>query len=185
MHLEHALHPDFQLGHWQARLEVDASPPQVTDHGKMWPVTLPAVLRPDLADTSRVFSMQSLVISWRNQVHRHAAVSLPPVVPLQISRFTPEGAKLRGRIVLTPVIHIPLFTDSSARTTSCKYQLHAVTYHLGPNMHSGHYRTLLFKQGAPFMVTDDNMFPVPVSEVGLEEVMNNSYLAFYCRSDIA
>ena len=79
---------------------------------------------------------------------------LPPVVPLQISRFTSEGNKLRGRIVLTPIIHIPLFADSSTRTTSCKYQIHAVTYHLGPDIYSGHYRTLLFKQGAPCMVTE-------------------------------
>ena len=109
---------------------------------------------------------------------------LPPVVPLQISRFTSEGNKLRGRIVLTPIIHIPLFADSSTRTTSCKYQIHAVTYHLGPDIYSGHYRTLLFKQGAPCMVTDDNMFPAPVTAAGLEEAMNNSYLAFYCRCDI-
>ena len=184
MHLERVLSPAFPMGYWQARLEVAACPPQATDHGQMWPVTLPTVLRHALADDARVFSVQSLIISWRNQASRHAAVSLPPVVPLQIGRFSHDGSKLRGQIVLTPTIHLPLFADESTRTTSCKYVLQAAIFHLGPDIHAGHYRTVLFNQGKPYMVTDDNQYPSPVTAACIEEATHNAYLVFYCRHDV-
>ena len=184
MHLEHALHSDYQMGYWQARLSRDLHHTQVTDHGKMWPMLLPSILRqaPEMHDS--VHSVQSTIISWRNQAQRHAAVSLPPVVPLQIGRFTVAGDKQPGNIILTPIIHMPLFAEADLRTTSSKYILPAVIYHLGPTRDSGHYRTLLCQAGRPYVVTDDNQYPVPASTADIEVAMNNSYILFYCKEDV-
>ena len=180
MHMEHVLHPDFQMGHWQARLSSMSQPSQVTDHGKMWPVTLPAILRHTSDGSHSVHSVQSLIIGWRNQVQRHAAVSFPPVVPFQLGRFDNAGNKLLGRIVPTPVVHVPLFAGADLTTTSHKYMLQAVIYHLGATRHSGHYRTMLCLAGHPYATTDDNLFPVRVTAEDMEVIMNNSYIAFYC-----
>ena len=178
--LEHVLHPAFAHGHWQTRNPCPGNSFQVTDHGNMWPMLLPASLHPGTSTEGSVTSVQSLLIDWRNhQAQRQAAVTLPPVLPLQIGRFDNRGSKIAGDIVLTPTIHVPLFADDSIRTVSRQYQLCAAVYHIGDTIASGHYRTVLYVAGRPTAITEDNQTPVSWTQSDLHTVQRNAYLLLY------
>ena len=141
--------PASAEGVWQSRIAVQLTPSQpaasqcpaeVAEHGQMWPLSLAAAPPPEGSE----ISLQALVIQWRNQAHRHAAVSLPRLLIIQIGRFSPVGLKLRFAVRPSHRVYVPVFLDDTLRTTSAGYDLAAVVCHLGPSRSSGHYRSVLF-----------------------------------------
>ena len=165
--------PDF----WQARSQAPGQT-EVADHGEMW--LLLAMVAPRLGPGNQC-SLQSLFIAWRNQAERHALVSLPAVLPLQICRFANDGRKLRFRVNLSKRVYVPYFTGSDISTSSHPYQVVAIVYHIGQSRTSGHYRAALLKEGDIRFVTDDHQLPQEPSEVQSAEVLDNSYIFFLQR----
>ena len=137
--LSPALVSTSDAGRWEARLSVDPSTPdalphQVVDHGQMWPLVLTTALSPAAEGANRAeWTLQSLIIRWRNQVVQHAAVTSPPILPLQLNRFGQDGSKVLNPISLSPTVFFPCFTGQGTNTQSVQYQLAAVQYHLGQN----------------------------------------------------
>ena len=166
-------------GGWQARLATEASATaRVTDHGGVFPLILPQT-RPDPhREASQTYapSLQQLIIAWRNQASRHAVVTLPAVLPVQIARFSSEGHKLLFPIRLSEAVYIPYFTDTSVTTASHRYRIAAIIYHLGPARDHGHYRAAFFCKGVLSYVTDDHILPCPVQESDVPVIQENAYL---------
>ncbi|CAE7292983.1 unnamed protein product [Symbiodinium microadriaticum] len=102
-------------------------------------------------------SPQKLVIAWRGQAATHAAVETPAIAVLQICRFSPEGGKDFTPVQLSTSVYLPIFTGSGLHTTSVRYSVAAVVYHLGHHPQSGHYRSALVEQGRLCYHTDDNV----------------------------
>ena len=108
--LSPALVSTSDAGRWEARLSVDPSTPdalphQVVDHGQMWPLVLTTALSPAAEGANRAeWTLQSLIIRWRNQVVQHAAVTSPPILPLQLNRFGQDGSKVLNPISLSLIL---------------------------------------------------------------------------------
>ena len=103
------------FGLWQARSlaeSVHATHAQVMDHGEMFPLLLQHTGLPasqqQQASASPI-SLQQMLISWRNQADRHAAVVLPPVLPVQINRFDTLGQKARFPVRFSEAVYVPFF----------------------------------------------------------------------------
>ena len=95
----------------------------------MWPLVLPTALNPALSGADRSeWTLQALIIRWRNQVVQHAAVTAPPVLLLQLNRLDQDGQKVHHPIALSPAVYLPCFVGSSCSTTSVRYSLVAVLY---------------------------------------------------------
>ena len=124
---------------------------------------------------------QSPFVAWRNQADRHAAVTLPPLLPVQISRFTSTGLKVQFPVRFSEAVYVPFFEDLSLRTSSHRYLLAAVIYHIGESRSHGHYRTALFLRGKPMHVTDDNCKPCPAHPADVHTAENNAYIFILCR----
>ena len=86
---------------------------QVADHGKLFPL----ILHQDVVNqhasgaigVSAPCSLQKLVVAWRNQATRHAVVTLPAVLPVQIGRFNALGDKVKFPVQFSPAVYIPTF----------------------------------------------------------------------------
>ena len=174
--------------HWQARLMREhSSDAQVADHGKLFPLILQQDILSQHASSTAAecapCSLQKLVVAWRNQATRHAVVTLPAVLPVQIGRFNDVGDKIRFPIRFSPAVYIPYFPDATTSTSSCRYRLVAAVYHLGHSKHSGHYRAAFFSSGVLTHVADDGTFPVPATEADIQEVQSNAYIIMLCRDD--
>ena len=164
---------------WQSRTQATSDPTQsaqVSDQGTLWPLVL-AVSLPELqALQSQPLSLQQLLIAWRNQAARHAILEAPDILALQINRFHPDGSKVHTPIGLSTAVYIPQFSGEGLRTTSVRYVLEAVVYHLGPTMRSGYYRTALCVEGRILYVTDDAMPACSVQDQDVYTVRHNAYM---------
>ena len=164
-----AISPSCVACRWQRRrssllLHSEAHTAQVVDQGGLWPL----YLHEAIPFTDPPISLQKLVITWRNQA----------VLVLQVNRFGTKGRKVLAPLGISTSIYIPVFRGSSIGTTSQRYVLQAIVYHLGPDMQAGHYRTALCSKGFISHVTDD---ATPVQEATRsdhESVKHNSYLFF-------
>ena len=108
-HLAPALHSSTSLG-WEARLGVDGEAfAQVVDQGQLFPLVLHSALDPALQSRNTPVSLQKLLISWRNQVHPHAAVTEPEWLAVQLNRFGADGQKTFHPLSLHPTVYIPRF----------------------------------------------------------------------------
>ena len=177
--LRPALVSTSDAGKWEARVSVDPSTPdalphQVVDHGQMWPLVLATALSPAAEGANREeWTLQSLIIRWRNLVVQHAAVTSPPILPLQLNRFGQDGNKVLSPIALSPTVFFPCFTGQGTNTQSVQYQLAAVQYHLGQTPLSGHYRTAFFSRGAPVYTTDDNRSAQACTDSDIDSIRRN------------
>ena len=175
---------DAGVGLWQAR-HIAATPDptapqtQVVDHGEMFPLILQHAGPPDVP--AQPISLQKLLVAWRNQADRHAAVTLPPLLPVQISRFTSTGHKVQFPVRFSEAVYMPYFEDLSLRTSSHRYLLAAVIYHIGESRSHGHYRTAFFLHGQLMHVTDDNCKPCPACPADVRTAENNAYIFILCR----
>ena len=179
-----ALALDAGLGLWQSRhiaatLDLPVSQTQVADHGEMFPLVLQHA-GPHAASAQPI-SLQQLFVAWRNQADRHAAVTLPPLLPVQISRFTSTGLKVQFPVKFSEAVYVPFFEDLSLRTSSHRYLLAAVIYHIGESRSHGHYKTALFHRGQLTHVTDDNCRPCPAHPADVHTAANNAYIFILCR----
>ena len=183
-----ALISERDQGTWEARLVVDTGPSdppafQAVDHGKMWPLVLPTALNPALSEATRTeWTRQALVIRWRNQVVQHAAVITPPVLLLQFNRFDQDGQKVHHPIALSPTVFLPCFIGPSCNTTSVRYSLVAVQYHLGQTKLAGHYRVAYFSHGSPSHTTDDNRQTQACTSEDITVISKSAYNCFLVRS---
>ena len=174
-----AISPSCVACRWQRRrssllLHSEAHTAQVVDQGGLWPL----YLHEAIPFTNPPISLQKLVITWRNQAERHALERTPDLLVLQVNRFGTEGRKVLAPLGISTSIYIPVFRGSSIGTTSQRYVLQAIVYHLGPDMQAGHYRTALCSRGFISHVTDD---ATPVQEATRsdhESVKHNSCLFF-------
>ena len=96
--LGEALTSGTGVGFWQARVETGSRDAQVVDHGEMFPLILQQVGPQPHSVASRDISLQALIVAWRNQEARHAALTLPAVLPVQICRFDNRGHKIPGKV---------------------------------------------------------------------------------------
>ena len=173
---------------WQTRLMCSTSAvAQVTDHGQMFPLTLPqdsqSMRHPSLAASHMPSSLQQLIVAWRNQASRHAAVTLPTLLPVQVGRFDDAGTKVHFALQLSPADYIPYFVDATTKTSSHRYCLIAAVYHLGHHKSHGHYRAAFFCNGALTHVADDGSCPTKATASDLHEVQTNVYLIMLCRAE--
>ena len=168
------------IAYWQARvLGLGDHDAQVCDHGSMWPLILPTFKAPDSPEGRENFtpSLQQLLVRWRGQPAAvHAALMLPPLLPVQVGRFDAEGRKLDFRIRHSRHVHVPYFVDAGLRTASKRYETVAVIYHLGPSVQQGHYRAILCVDGCMSYHTDDNQPAMDISLSDQELVERGAYL---------
>ena len=174
------LNPEASAGFWESRVE--SSEPssdavQVADHGHVWPLLL------GVANSSApAASLQKLFIDWRNQAQRHALVSAPAALIVQIGRFKDNGDKLRFRMPSSRTVYVPLFRHSSGlQTTSLAYEVCAIVFHLGRTISSGHYRVAFLQCGQMRWLTDDGVLPACIQSAEVAEVESNSYLYFLTK----
>jgi len=181
--LGEALTSGTGVGFWQARVETGSRDAQVVDHGEMFPLILQQVGPQPHSVASRDISLQALIVAWRNQEARHAALTLPAVLPVQICRFDNRGHKIKFPVRFSAAVYMPFFPDSTACTASQRYRVAAVIYHIGDSRLHGHYRSALFWKGEVTHVTDDNTVPSQVSERDRNMIRDNAYIAVLCRDD--
>ena len=176
------LHADHARYEWQAREEAPTGQILVQDRGSFWPLILSLPLQPDNPSQSSQphhvagVSVQKLVIQWRNQPARHAACDLPPWLPLQVSRFNAAHAKITTPVHFSQAIYLPVFTGEGLQTTSVRYALHSVIFHIGRSKFSGHYRTALCLHGQLRFLTDDGVAAAPASAQDCRLVEENAYM---------
>ena len=181
------LAPKLAMSHatdcWQARQTTAANATQVIDQGTLWPLTLTAPLAapshtisPTQPDVDQPISLQRLVIMWRNQASRHAMLSEPAWLPLQVCRFTPQGQKCHRPVQISEAVYLPSFVGGTLQTTSTRYQLTAIIFHLGPSLLAGHYRAALCARGSIVSITDDGISSQTASEAETQLVYRNSYI---------
>ena len=181
------LHVDHARYEWQAREEAPSGQVIVRDRGCFWPLILSLPLQTDgpsqSAQSSHVagISVQRLVIQWRNQPARHAACDLPPWLPLQVSRFNAAHEKITTPVRFSPAIYLPVFTGTGLQTTSIRYALHSVIFHIGRSKFSGHYRTALCQSGQLRFLTDDGVEAIQASEYDRRSVEENAYILLFIR----
>ena len=179
--------PRIAVGHasdrWHARQTVASGAAQVMDQGTLWPLTvttpLIAMQPPDSQDTPTLnvpISLQKLIIQWRNQASRHAMLSEPNWLPVQVSRFDAQGRKVYAPVQVSAAVYIPSFVGDTLQTTPTRYQLAATIFHLGDSLLHGHYRTALYETGRIVSITDDNVRAQPASVADVNMVQQNSYI---------
>ncbi|CAE7775227.1 unnamed protein product [Symbiodinium microadriaticum] len=156
---------------------------EVMDQGTLWPLTvttpLIAMQPPDSQDTPTLnvpISLQKLIIQWRNQASRHAMLSEPNWLPVQVSRFDAQGRKVYAPVQVSAAVYIPSFVGDTLQTTPTRYQLAATIFHLGDSLLHGHYRTALYETGRIVSITDDNVRAQPASVADVNMVQQNSYI---------
>ena len=188
-----AMLPDSWLGQWEARLQVlgpsqsqsqlqSQVAAQVVDRGKTWPLVLQMALDPALHPSGhRAWSLQALLIQWRNQAYRHATTALPELILLQLNRFDHAGNKVHHPITLNPIVYVPRFASDSSVTTSYRFELQAIVFHLGQSKHCGHYRSALFSSGRLQYLTDDGTPPTIATGSDVEVVQRNAYLCILSK----
>ena len=177
-HISPSMFSEEQRGFWEARtLQQPSGLVQAEDQGTMWPLLLPTGLSSLQTGTS-VVSPQKLVIAWRGQAATHAAVALPELAVLQVCRFRPDGTKDFTPIKLSEAVYIPFYTGSGLNTSSARYTITAVVYHLGQSPLSGHYRSALIAQGRICYHTDDNVAAEVHTAELASRVEQNPYLYF-------
>ena len=179
-----------QLCCWQARelsershLPSSQAVAQVVDQGTLWPMTVTARLVPPMQSSGEDRqqsppSLQSLLIQWRNQAARHARTAKPDWLVLQVSRFDDAGCKLVEPAGFSEAVYIPFFTGQSLATSSARYRVSAVIYHLGPTLLSGHYRSALCQAGSIQLVTDDGTPARQATVRDVQQIQSNVYLFF-------
>ena len=175
------LSPAASEGAWESRLEgpeLDGpAAVQVADHGHVWPLHLSVVNA-----SAHSASLQKLFIDWRNQAQRHALVSAPAALVVQVGRFKDNGEKLRFRLPSSRTVYIPVFRNrSDLQTTSLAYEVSAIVFHLGRSRDSGHYRAAFLQQGQLHWLTDDGVLPACIQASEAVEVETNSYLFFLTK----
>ena len=179
------LAPKLAIGHgrdrWQARELSEAHAVQVMDQGTLWPLTLTAPLVPlpqsaDSVSCNQPVSLQKLVIQWRNQAARHAMLSEPAWLPVQVSRFDSQGHKTSRPVQISDAVYLPSFVGHTLQTTSHRYQLTAIIFHVGESLLAGHYRTALCANGSIVSITDDGMISQTASEADARFVYSNAYI---------
>lgn len=157
------------------------------DQGGLWPLILSVPLTTDGSDRDPA-SLQKLLIAWRNQPARHAlwcSATLPELLPVQVNRFDDSGCKVHRAIRWSNAVYVPVFAGPSLQTTSQRYLVTSVVYHLGPTRLQGHYRAALADNGQLCHVTDDNQPSVPLTDSDLRNVQQNSYLFFLKKQTIS
>ena len=177
-HISFSLLSQPARGSWEARQLIDpTAPAQVADQGNMWQLILPGGLSTMHASAGAV-SLQTLLIAWRCQAAMHAATVLPELAILQISRFHPDGSKDPTHVRLSEAVYIPVFSNDGVTTTSARYIVTAVIYHLGGSLLRGHYRAALVEQGRLCYQTDDNISAISHQPSETAKVEQNSYIFF-------
>ena len=178
--------PEESIGVWQSRVAVAAeipssqsTPAQVSDHGVLWPLELTA--RTGFLAPQAACSLQQLIIAWRNQPARHAGVSLPAILPVQVNRFNERGDKVAYHITPSPAAYVPFFSSDTLQTCSERYSLVAVVFHLGTSSQSGHYRAAFLRAGRITHVTDDDTAAQPASSAEIDVINQNSYIYFLVK----
>ena len=190
-HIAPLLVPSPNMSHWQARRLSSASPAmptpaeaQVIDQGTLWPMMVSAsleapVLLSDLqSGAPPAVSLQNLLIKWRNQASRHALVTTPEWMVLQVGRFDDSGRKVQTPVSISTAVYIPYFPDNSLTTASIRYRVVAIVYHIGPAMLTGHYRTALCQDGQIKHVTDDGQEAATATSSEVHLIQANAYLFF-------
>ena len=80
-------------------------------------------------------------------------------------------------------MYVPAFTGEGLHTTSSRYIIDAVVFHLGESVHRGHYRTVLASEGAIRHITEDGIPAYEPTETEVRTAQQNSYLFFLRRAD--
>ena len=174
------LHPSAYEGVWESRVEgselYGPSAVQVADHGHVWPLHLSVVNA-----SAQPSSLQKLFIDWRNQAQRHALVTAPTALVVQVGRFNDRGEKVRFRLRSSRTVYIPTYSQSGLQTTSHAYEVLAIVFHLGRSRACGHYRAAFLQQGQLSWLTDDDVPPTAIRAPEIVEVESNAYLYFLAK----
>ena len=150
---------------WESRQELDGCIRKV-DVGSTWPLWLPAPLDSlaNHAEPNTVISVQHLVDAWQQHAGAgsQALVQSPPILLIQVNRFCLGSHRpAKSQTPVFPDLHlmIPAFQGALDQPNALevvyeKFRLSAALMHEGPEVTSGHYRTVLQDNGQQ-LITDD------------------------------
>ena len=127
--------------------------------------------------------------SWHQQASLHALVGDPPIIVLQLLRYTHRSGdcvKIGTRVLVEPgqAIFFPVFREGVACTAS-PYVVVAITIHLGDHLLSGHYRSVLLQaEGRNWgtWITDDGAAATKSLHSERERMQDSSYLVWLTRA---
>ena len=119
--------------------------------------------------------LQSLVNHWHDE-NGHARVlnGTPPGLCIHMSRLDGEVNPVKDykHMDISSHIALPCYVDDAIKWHG--YTLIAISYHLGPSFHSGHWRTIIW-QGMPWnrwLNYEDGMLPEKSTHIP-EVVLSN------------
>ena len=180
-HVLHTLRPSCMEATWQQRRG-----DEVRDVG--------TTMSPMLLPIQGCVQLQHCVRQWARHDGVHALHSAPPLVCLQLNRFSGQHPNIRKNLdeILLGDVQIPVFVGHSARVRHVLYRPAASVVHIGDSPHAGHYRALLLPQvehrelgdlcGA--RLTEDGTESVAISADVLFDVVNqNTYLVWCYKAE--
>ena len=176
---------------WEARKLPNAPglPSEVTDAGSVWPLPEPPSAQLSTGAAASSVTLQSLIDQRATQTRAGQALAFaaaegpPPLLLLQVARFTDMGHQLRGSIVPPFEVHFPYFTGSDNPTHREEHTVQSIICHLGGSTTSGHYRTALLKRGKVLFITDDGKQAQTFPVQHLDVAYSNSYIFCLTKTD--
>ena len=103
-------------------------------------------------------------------------VAAPVWLSLQVSRFDARGNKVTAPISVSDAVYVPCFRGESLQTTSHRYKLVAIIYHLGASAHTGHCRSAFCQDGDIMFVTEDGKQASEATSADVQQVQANAYI---------
>uniref|UniRef100_A0ACD5YB55 Uncharacterized protein n=1 Tax=Avena sativa TaxID=4498 RepID=A0ACD5YB55_AVESA len=106
---------------------------------------------------------------------------LPPVLTIQLERYTPGRSKLKGHVSFKEILDLGPFMDSSSEDKdNLSYRLVGVIVHSGDTRNGGHYLAYVRGIGSTWVCASDG----DITVVSLEQVLGcEAYILFYERME--
>uniref|UniRef100_A0ACD6ALU6 Uncharacterized protein n=1 Tax=Avena sativa TaxID=4498 RepID=A0ACD6ALU6_AVESA len=106
---------------------------------------------------------------------------LPPVLTIQLMRYTPGLSKLKGHVSFKEILDLGPFMDpSSEDKDNLSYRLVGVIVHCGDTRNAGHYLAYVRGIGSTWVCASDG----DITAVSLEQVLGcEAYILFYERME--
>ena len=163
--------PCFASNLWEARVDADAQVRTVDGGSHHCPVRL------YLSDGSKrdETALQDLITTWSLESYGLQALSgVSDMLCLQIDRFDQSGNKCFRKLVWSSPVFLPYFTGATMEVDKVPFEVTAVSFHLGDDSSSGHYRTALWDGEVWYLLDDDA--PPAATPVLPDKILRNCCL---------
>ena len=143
--------PNFLSNLWEARVDADDQVKTVDSGSHYCPMRL-YLCDGRNGDTTE---LQDLLTTWSLESYGlQALAGVSDLLCIQIDRFDQQGHKSFQKLQWTSPVFLPYFTNSSMDIDRVPYEVVAMSFHLGDDPHSGHYRTAVWTGTQWFMLDD-------------------------------